>query len=210
MIQKTGKFAKAMEFTSIDKKEGVTDDELIQSAMQFEQLFLQQFDGILFHCLVRNLNGSYANVLLADDKTTLEELSKHINGNEVVQNFFDKIDNDSVKMSFSKIEKEGVTPPVNFSCVEYGTFALKDASTVEQLLESSKQIETHYLAQNDNTKAHFISTINENLFAEVTFGATLGKTKEVCMGYLENEQCKPMLALADADSMELDFWMLVA
>lgn len=210
MIREIDKNAKALEFTSFRKKENVSDDDLIKAVLQFENELLSSFNGIIFHCLVRNFDHQYANVLLARDKNVFTELAQKANESKAALHFFSLIESESVKMNFQSIEKDNFVVPAHFSCVEYGTFALKDATQFPQLLEASTQIEKEYLSKTENTQAHCIGQIEENMFAEVTFGTTLGKTKEICMGYLENEHCQPLLAMTDDTTMQLDFWYLIA
>lgn len=210
MIKKREKNAGVMEFTSFKKKESVTDDELIQAVIQFETSFLANQEGVLFHCLVRNFNNEYANVLFTDNMDSPNKLLEAANKNDSAKHFFSLIDNESVDMIFHKIEKEIFMIPEYFSCVEHGTFSLKNKNRFDDLVKISNTIEKEYLNKMENTKAHFIGTVSENLYSEVTFGETLGKTKEACFGYMENVFCKPLLEMADETTMKLDFWYLIA
>lgn len=210
MFKKGQKNAKVMEFTSFKKKENVTDDELIQAVIQFETSFLANQEGILFHCLVRNFNNDYANVLFADNMDSINKLFDAANNNKSAKYFFSLIENESVNIIIHQIEKKNFMIPEHFSCVEHGTFSLKNKVEFEKLIKVSNTIEKEYLSKSDNTKAHFIGIISENLYSEVAFGKTLGKTKEVCFGYMENSFCKPLLEMADETTMKLDFWYLIA
>lgn len=210
MIKKGRKNAEVMEFTSFKKKENVTDDELIQAVIQFEIDILTKQKGIIFHCLVRNFNNEYANVLFADNMDSINRLLKAVNENDSAKHFFSLIESESVNMTFHKIEKQKFLIPEHFSCVEQGTFSLKNKNDFENLIKVSNTIEEEYLNKFENTKAHFIGTVSENLYSEVTFGETLGKTKEACFGYMENVFCKPLLEMADEATMKLDFWYLIA
>ena len=80
----------------------------------------------------------------------------------------------------------------------------------EDLLNISENVEKSYLNNFENTLAHFIGTIGENIYSEVTLGKTHGQTKEICMGYTESPVCRPLLEMADEKSMDLDFWYVVA
>ena len=57
-------------------------NELIQAVIQFETSFLTYQKGILFHCLVRNFNNEYANVLFADNMDSINKLLKAVNEND--------------------------------------------------------------------------------------------------------------------------------
>ena len=210
MIKKKQAIAEVMEFTSFKKKENVTDDELIQAVIQFENSFLASQENILFHCLVRNFNNEYANVLFADNMNSINKLFEDAKSNNSAKHFFSLIENESVKITIHQIEKENFVIPENFSCVEHGTFSLKEKNEFKDLIKTSNTIEQEYLNKLENTKAHFIGTISENVYSEITFGETLGKTKEACFAYMENVFCKPLLEMADETTMKLDFWYLIA
>lgn len=201
---------RVMEFTSFRKKETVTDDELIQAVIQFESSFLIQQKGVLFHCLVRNFNNEYANVIFTENKKDLNELEEKAINNDITKNFFSLIEKGSTKINFHHIEKENFEIPQYFSCIEHGTFSLKNKNDFEHLITASNTLEKEYLSKTTNTKGHFIGTISGNLYSEITFGETLGKTKEICFGYTQNKYCQPLLKLADETSMNLDFWYLIA
>ncbi|MFD2037519.1 hypothetical protein ACFSKL_22185 [Belliella marina] len=209
MIRVSNNFAKAMEFTSFKKKETVTDDELINAVLRFETVLGKQ-SGVISHCLVRNFKNEYANVLFVTEFDDLKKLEKNMMQLQEAQDFFSLIDEQSVKMTFHKILKDDFQVPDHFSCVECGTFALKNESDNLKLLTISEGIEKEYLDTFENTKAHFIGSIKGNRFSEITIGETLGKTKEICFGYFNNPFCKQLLEIADEKTMELDFWYLTA
>jgi len=210
MIKLSNNTVGVMEFTSFKKKENVTDDALLTAVLQFESSFLATQKGIVSHCLVRNFNNEYANVLFAENMESLKQLEKTMHSNEAVQTFFDMVQEDSVTMNFNHIEKKNFKIPANFSCIEYGTFSLKNETDFKNLLTVSETIEKEYLENFKNTQAHFIGTIEKGRYSEVTFGTTLGKTKEICFGYTNNPICMPLLEMADESTMQLDFWYLIA
>ena len=207
MIRVSNNFAKAMEFTSFKKKDSITDDELINAVLKFETVLSKQ-SGVIFHCLVRNFKNEYANVLFVTEIDDLKELEEKVMQLSEAQDFFKLIDEHSVKMAFHKILKDDFEVPNHFSCVECGTFSLKNEN--HKLLTISESIEKEYLSTFENTMAHFIGSLKENRYSEITIGKTLGKTKEVCFGYMSNQFCKPLLEMADETTMELDFWYLIA
>lgn len=209
MIRVSNNFAKAMELTSFRKKTTVTDDELIHAALKFETVLTKQ-SGVIFHCLVRNFNNEYANVLFVTQMDDLNKLEENVMHLPEVQDFFRLIDEQSIKMAFHTILKDNFEVPNHFSCVECGTFTLKNANENHKLLSISESIEKEYLNTFENTKAHFIGSVKENRYSEITIGQTLGKTKEICFGYMTNQFCKPLLEMAEEATMELDFWYLVA
>lgn len=210
MISKNNYSAKVMEFTMFKKKDHVTDDEILQAVLAFETKFLNNQEGIIFHCLVKNDKNEYANVLFADDMETIHKMMKNVHQSQEANTFFELIKEESVQMNFNHILKEDFIVPQHFSCVEYGRFELNSGENKMNLLKASQTIEDHYLNKNKNTQGHFIGCLSDEVYTEVTFGETLGKTKEVCLGYTENEYCKALLNMANPESMHLDFWYLIA
>lgn len=208
MIRLSSKAAKAMEFTSFKKKETISDDELLFAVLKFEEVISKQ-DGFIFHCLVRNYDNEYANVLFGESIKGLKELGDNFGHLPEVTNFFKLIEMQSVKTEYHEIRKENFLVPTFFSCIEKGTFALKNENDIDNLLNSSENIEKEYLNGFENTQAHFIAQVDCNLFSEITIGKALAKTKEICMGYLGNEFCEELLNLADKETMKLDFWYLI-
>lgn len=210
MIRVSSLSPKAMEFTSFRKKEGVTDDELMKSVLDLEKHFLTKQEGIIFHCLVRNFDNEYANVLFTKDMESLTSLEKAVGDNLYAQAFFSLMEMEGIKMNFHQIGKDNFEIPEHFSCVECGTFSLKAGNGFEDLLKISENIEKNYLNNFENTLGHFIGTTGENIYSEITLGKTLGQTKEICMGYTESPVCRPLLKMADEKSMDLGFWYVVA
>lgn len=209
MIRLTNNSPKAMEFTRFRKKDNVTDDELLFADLKFETAFTKQ-NGVIFHCLVRNFRNEYANVLFADSLQDLKDLGEKLGSLPEVQSFFELIDLQSVIIEYHEIQKENFKIPTNFSCIEKGMFSLKNIIESNKLPLISENIENKYLNNFENTQAHFIGTIGQNKFSEITFGKTLAKTKQICFGYVENSFCLELLDLADKEMMELDFWYLIA
>ena len=142
MIRVSNNFAKAMEFTSFKKKDSITDDELINAVLKFETVLSKQ-SGVIFHCLVRNFKNEYANVLFVTEIDDLKELEEKVMQLSEAQDFFKLIDEHSVKMAFHKILKDDFEVPNHFSCVECGTFSLKNEN--HKLLTISESIEKEYL-----------------------------------------------------------------
>lgn len=198
-----------MEFTSFKKKETVTDDELINAVLKFEVALAKQ-DGVIFHCLVRNFKNEYANVLFVAEIDDLKRLEENLMQLQEAQDFFKLIDEKSIKITFHKILKNDFKVPSLFSCIECGTFELKNQDENLKLLTVSENIEKEYLIAFENTKAHFIGSVQENRFSEITLGETLGKTKEICFGYFNDQFCKPLLDMTDETTVEIDFWYLIA
>jgi len=73
----------------------------------------------------------------------------------------------------------------------------------------SDTIERNYLSRFPNTQLHFIGSLSEDRYAEVTFGTTLETTQQICSGYLSDSNCMPLMEMIDETRMTLDFWSIV-
>lgn len=113
-------------------------------------------------------------------------------------------------MKIHKIEKENFVIPESFACIEHGTFQLKEAVTLKDLKSKSETLERDYLEHFSNSKAHYVGSLGDIVFSEIAFGETLGKTKQICYGYLENKVGLEFLGLLDEKTMELDFYSVLA
>ena len=209
MIKNQNHQPTVMEFTSFNKHKDVSDRELLSVVRKFETEFLSKQPGILFHCLVRNMDNTYANVLFAKSKQDLDKLFKAAENNSAANKFFSVVDEPSVNITYHKILKSDFKIPSHFSCIELGMFTLKEGIQENILLNASKQIENQYLNKTTNTQAYFIGNLSDHMYSEVVFGETLAQTQEVCNGYLENSYCKTMLDMIDESSTQLDFWYLI-
>lgn len=210
MIRLNGNQPKVMEFASFEIKDTTTEDELINAVLAFEEKFLTNQKGILFHCLVKNQQKTYANILFAESEEALLHIQQSANQEQIAKDFFSLMKVDSVKMNIHNIEKNDFEIPEHFSCVEHGTFLLKSTSSLENLKANSNKLESFYLNDFTNSKGHFIGSLKDNKFSEVAFGQTLGKTKQICYGYLTNEIGIEFLNLLDDKSMNLDFYYVLA
>jgi uncharacterized protein YifE (UPF0438 family) len=209
MIRVNNNFAKAMEFTSFKKKETVTDDELTNAVLKFESALANQ-SGVIFHCLVRNFKNEYANALFVENIEHLHLLSKEVASFPEAKDFFSLIEMGTVKMEFHEILKDDFKIPMGFACIEHGTFTLKEAATVDSFIEASNKLEKNYLSTFDNNLEHFVGGIKGKKVSEVAIGKAYAKTKQVCYGYFENQYGQALLNLADMETVELDFWYLIA
>ncbi|MGL4583518.1 MAG: hypothetical protein ACRCVU_11115 [Flavobacterium sp.] len=208
MIQVSNAPVCAMEFTSFKKKAEVSDDELLFAVLRFERQ-LAQVEGIVYHCLVRNYDNEYANVLFATSMQVIKSLETVIGNTKETQDFFNKVEMNSVQTEYHEISKPNFTLPEYFGCIENGKFSLKEGNQQSTLVLTSDAVEEGYLNQYDNTKGHFITMRGENQYAEIVLGHTLGNTKEICYGYFDNDACLSLLDLIDESSMELGFWYVV-
>ncbi|EPH11009.1 hypothetical protein HMPREF9713_02135 [Myroides odoratimimus CCUG 12700] len=208
MIRVSNASVCAMEFTSFRKKATVSDDELLFAVARFERQ-LTQVDGLVYHCLVRNYDNEYANVLFANSMEVIKTLEAVIGNTKETQDFFSMVDTSTVQVEYHEISKPNFTVPTYFGCIENGKFSLKDTTQTSTLLSASDAVEQSYLNAFENTKGHFISTRGDNQYSEIVLGHTLGNTKEICYGYFGNEACLSLLDLIDECSMHLGFWYVV-
>ncbi len=212
MLRENDNTPKAMEFTVFSKARGVKDEDLINAVMQFEKEYITQQEGVIFHCLVRNLNGDYANLVFADDMGSLKNLPKGFMDSDVCKQFLECVDKDTVKMHHHTIMKDNFVIPDNFACFEHGTFVIKKdiGFTEDKMLTIADTLEKQYLNDFDNSRGHFMGKLDDETYSELAFGRTLGKTREICYGYFGVDAGLQLMDLYDPESTELNFWYLIA
>lgn len=199
-------------FARYEKRAEAETGRLIDAALTWQEEFLHPMDGILFHAFLGNLRGGFADVILARDDARFDAmLSAHMEAPSA-RAFMALLDTDSIRLSRNRILKPVASPPSDFSCVEFGTFAIADGAKADEpdVLAISDRIEAEYLDRHDNTRLHFIGRGGEGRFCEVTFGRSLGETKRLCEGYVGHPVCQPLLDLCDPASVDLDFWFVLA
>ncbi len=210
MIRLNNNFAKILEFTSFKKKETVSDDQLMNAVLNFETALSKQ-KGIISHCLVRNFKNEYANVLFVENREAMNLLHENVPSMQEAMDFMELIEMESVKMEFHEIFKNDFSVPQNFACVKCGTFFLKEENTsINSFINASNDTEKYYLNTFDNHLGHFVGNVENKKFSEITIGKTYAKTKQECFGYAENPHAKILLDLANLETLEVDFWYLVA
>lgn len=212
MIRVSESPASMMEFTKFTKADHISDEDLISLVMKFESDYLQKQSGLIFHCLVRNLAGEYANLLFADNIASIKNIENGFSSNDSAKDFIAAIKPQTVKVHYHEILDDNFQVPKGFACFEHGLFSpKKDIEFSEKhLLSVAKKIEKSHLNNFENTLGHFIGKIDDETYSEITFGQTLGKTREICYGYLNIEAGMEMMTMFDPDTTDLDFWYLIA
>jgi len=76
-----------MEFTTFTKADNITDEDFISLVIKFEHDYLKNQPGLLFHCLVRNLNGEYANLLFADNIQSIKDIENGFSRSDIATEF---------------------------------------------------------------------------------------------------------------------------
>lgn len=199
-------------FARYQLQKGATADQLIDCSWNLKQQFLSQQEGIVEHWLLGNLKGEFADAILAVDEQAFDAMSDGYSKAESAAAVFALLDPETIRLRKNEILKPGIKVPTGFSCIEYGTFKPKQDGNFskESLLVASKNIEEKYLHDSDNTVEHFVGRVNDDTYSEVVFGKTLGQTRRTCFGYVGNPVCEELLGLFDSDSVDLDFWYVLA
>lgn len=199
-------------FARYELQKGATADQLIEHSWNVRQNYLSQQPGIAEHWLLGNLNGEFADAILAVDGQAFDAMSEGYSKAEGASALFSLLNPETIRLRRNEILKPGFKMPVGFSCIEYGTFKPKPDGNFSKdtLLAASKNIEENYLHDSDNTVEHFVGRVNDDMYSEVVFGKTLGQTRRTCSGYAGNPVCEELLGLFDPESVDLDFWYVLA
>ncbi|QPC88562.1 hypothetical protein GA830_06090 [Mesorhizobium sp. NBSH29] len=199
-------------FARYEKRHDAAPVDVVAAALRWQEEFLAQQDGIAFHAFFGNLRGGFADLILARDDAAFAEMTSRYAEAESARKFVDLLDRESIRLCKSTILKDPLSLPDGFSCVEFGTFRIPAgrATTAQTVKDASDHIEATYLRGSDNTREHFVGLINDETYCEVVFGRSLAETRRTCLGYLDNPDCQKLLTLFDPESVDLDFWYLLA
>jgi len=201
-----------MGFARYEKRDGVETEELIDVCLNWRREFLNKQAGIAMHCFLGNTGGQFADAIMAVDQAAFEEMSKRHSEAETSEAFMSLLKPDSIRLTPNVILKSGVEVPSDFSCIEFGTFQSKPEPGFSEsaMLAVSRSIEAEYLSNHSETREHFMGKVSAGVYSEVAFVQTLGAAREICSGYPGNDVCGELLAMFDPESVDLDFWYVLA
>jgi hypothetical protein len=212
MLRKDIGSVAVMGFARYSAKPGVDPTELIAAARVWQKEFLENQPGIAMHCFLGNMKGEFADAILAtDEEAFLAMAQKHPNEPSSAP-LMKMLDTNTIRLAKNDLLGQPKSLPEGFSCIEFGTFNPKDPASFSEtdLMAASDKLEQTYLSRFDETKSHFIGRIDENTYSEIAFVETSGAAREICAGYTENDDCSPMLVMFDPDTVDLDFWHVLA
>ncbi|MEP4770255.1 MAG: hypothetical protein ABJY83_20315 [Roseibium sp.] len=200
-----------MGFARYRKKDGVDPAELIGAAREWQDSFLGKQSGISMHCFLGNLKGEFADAILATDQQSFMAMAQAHPDAPSSARLMELLDKDSIQLKQNSLLGGPKPVPTGFSCVEFGTFTPNGAVFSEdRMMAASDRIEQDYLAGFRETKAHFMGKIDDNTYSEIAFVETSGAARDICNGYVGNKTCMPLLELFDLNSVDLDFWHVLA
>lgn len=212
MMKTTLEAVTVMGFARYEKRKDIETEQLIDACLNWRREFLEQQEGIAMHCFLGNLKGQFADAIMAVDQHAFQEMSKRHLQAESSQRFMALLEPDSIRLSANDLLKKDIIVPENFSCIEYGTFQPKTNGGFSEtkVLEVSRNIETQYLSGFSESRAHIMGKVDNETYSEIAFVQTLGSAREICNGYLSNEICGELLEMFDPETVDLDFWHVLA
>lgn len=212
MLRKNIGPVSVMGFARYSTKPGVDPADLIAATRMWQTEFLAHQSGIALHCFLGNLKGEFADAILATDEASFIAMAQEHPKAPSTGPVIDMLDRESIRLVKNNLLGAPVPLPVDFSCIEFGTFSPMDPSsfTQEGLLTASRKIENAYLSNFDEAKSHFVARVDEQTYSEIAFVESSGAAREICAGYIGNKDCTPMLEMFDPKSVDLDFWHVLA
>ncbi|WP_294612267.1 hypothetical protein [uncultured Roseovarius sp.] len=212
MLRKNVGPVSVMGFARYSSKPGVDPADLIAATRVWQTEFLAHQPGIAMHCFLGNLKGDFANAILATDEASFIAMAQEHPNAPSTGPVMEMLDRDSIRLTKNNLLGEPAPLPEGFACVEFGTFSPKETKSFTEngLLEASRRIEGAYLSKFEEAKSHFVARIDEKTYAEIAFVETTGAAREICAGYVGNKDCTPMLEMFNPESVDLDFWHVLA
>lgn len=191
--------------------EGAQPEALLDAVQTWRRGFLDQHPGILGHRLLGNLRGDYADVMLAASREAFDAMAAAHPESPSSRELMQLLDPSSIILRSHDVLGEPMALPDDFGCVEYGSFAPKPGGfTDDALVQASTKVERGYLSHFDDVRAHAIGKVDDTTYAEISFVRTLGAARPICQSYVDTPACADLLGLFDPDSVDLDFWFVLA
>lgn len=203
---------KVMGFARYRAKEGVDPAALIAAARRWQKEFLDQQPGIAMHCFLGNLAGEYADAILATDEAAFAAMAEaHMKANSSLA-FMELLETDSIRLCRNLLQQPLDVIPDGFAAIEFGTFRARAADDFsdEKLKAAADRVRREYLSRFPESRAHRIAKVDGETYSEICFVETSGAARDICAGYVTEEACRPLLSLFDPDSVDLDFWHVLA
>lgn len=201
-----------MGFARYSAKAGVDPADLIAATRVWQTEFLAHQPGIAMHCFLGNLNGDFADAILATDEASFIAMAQEHPKAPSTGPVMEKLDRESIRLTKNNLLGEPVPLPPAFSGVQFRSFSPQEPTTFteEGLLEASRKLEGAYLSKFDEAKSHFVARIDEGTYSEIAFVESSGAAREICAGYAGNKDCDALQDMFDPKSVDLDFWHVLA
>lgn len=199
-------------FAQYRKRSNASAEQLLEACLVWQSSFLSQQEGILGHWLLGNLQGEFADLILAKDSTSFQAMAAAHPEHASSRALLEFIDPESIQLRTNQVLGRGFSVPTNFACVEYGTFSPKPGAKIDHhaLIEASNRVEDEYLSQHPDSKAHAVAAVGEDVYSELALVSTVASARRICFGYLDSSSCTDLLQLFDPDTTNLDFWYVLA
>ncbi|WP_417680914.1 hypothetical protein [Roseibium sp.] len=203
---------KVMGFARYNAKDDVQAPDLIAAARLWQKEFLSRQPGIAMHCFLGNAAGGYADAILARDEASFAAMSEAHMQAPSSRAFMEMLDPGSIRLCLNRLMEDLNALPDRFAAIEFGTFRpRKDVDFSEEaLMAASGRVEREYLSAHPESQAHLMARAGEDTYSEICFVETVGAAREICSGYVSSNACMPLLGLFDPDSVDLDFWHVLA
>ncbi|MHA7777620.1 hypothetical protein [Roseibium sp. M-1] len=201
-----------MGFARYQAKEGVEVPDLIAAARAWQKEFLARQPGIAMHCFLGNSKGHYADAILATGGEAFAAMAEAHMQAPSSRAFMELLQVDTIRLCQNALMTPLTVVPEGFAAIEFGTFRPKAGNgfSEEALMAASDRVESGFLAHHPESRVHVMARAGEETYSEICFVESEGAAREICGGYLSSEACAPLLALFDPDSVDLDFWHVLA
>ncbi len=199
-------------FARYEKRDEVNASDLTEAVLAWRRSFLDHQAGIAAHCFLGNLQGHFADLILAVDQARYDAMTEAHPQAAASQAMAALLKPESIRLTPCRILKDVTTLPTDFSCVEFGTFRSPAGKDFDErrLLAVSAEIEAGYLSRRPESRAHFLAQVDPATYAEVAFVQSLGAAREICFGYRDDSAGRKLLEMFDPESVDLDFWFVLA
>ena len=199
-------------FARYATKPDIDPAEIISAARIWQKDFLAHQSGIAMHCFLGNMKGEFADIILAIDEPSFQAMVHKHSTDPSSAPMMQMLDTGSIRLTQNTLLRALKELPKEFCCIEFGTFTPKDPAAFSEadFMSASNRVEQSYLSRFKEAKSHLIGRIDKGTYSEIAFVETSGAAREICRNYVNSVDCLPLLEMFDPNSVELDFWHVLA
>ncbi len=197
-----------IEFSHAPLAPQTTEDQLLDAILVFEQRVLLERPEFQFHAVVRNAEGEYGHLVVADDRAAFERIMAEAAQLPPFQQLMKCLDGQKMRLYMHR-PLAPLSVPESFGVFEHGVFRAKTPAQFDraQLAADAVRVREQYLSEQPGYLAQCVTEADEERYGELVFGASYAHTRRSCHGYLDAPACQQMLESADPASVQLDFWV---
>ena len=199
----------SIEFSHTTLAPNVSQVDLCQRVLTFEQEYLSRSPDFVFHALVTDGQGRYGHLIGALNENAFAKAEADCSQTPSMQALLQALNLKELSMYRHQLLEQQFQVPKYFGAFEQGMFKAKEPQTfvTSSFVQSANAVREQYLSVHPEFLAQTVSSLGDNWYSELVFSTSKAHTEQTCMGYTKSEICQKMLQFGDPETVNLTFWV---